>query len=291
MNIHSRIRHGCMLGAVLATMAAALPASAAPFFFSTGGPDGLIGTATRPGTGGKVEIETADDFILGSGTSITSASFTGLLTGGATAANIGQVVAEIYRVFPKDSTNPPSGHVPTRTNSPSDVAFDSRDSVGGGLNFSVVTLGSFSAANSVFNGINPIPNQTTHGDGPISGTEVTITVNFGAPFDLPADHYFFVPQVEVSGGEFFWLSAAKPIAGGTGPFVPDLQSWIRNEPLAPDWLRIGTDIVGAGAFNASFSLVGIAGVPEPGSVVLLLAGALPLMLGCRRRAPADSVQA
>ncbi|RFP09000.1 PEP-CTERM sorting domain-containing protein [Duganella sp. BJB475] len=279
-----------MLGAVLATMAVALPASAAPFFFSTGGPDGLIGTATRPSSAGKVEIETADDFILGSHTSITSASFTGLLTGGATAANIGQVVAEIYRVFPKDSTNPPSGRVPTRTNSPSDVAFDSRDS-GGGLTFSVVTLGAFSAANSVLNGINPLPGPTTGGEGPISGTEVTVVVNFGTPFDLPADHYFFVPQVEVTGGEFYWLSAAKPVVGGTGPFAPDLQSWIRNEPLAPDWLRIGTDIVGAGAFNASFSLVGATAVAEPGSVALLLAGVLPLVLGRRRRSPVDSAQA
>jgi len=38
--------------------------------------------------------------------------------------------------------------------------------------------------------------------------------------------------------------------------VGDLQSWIRNDALAPDWLRIGADIVGAGAFNASFSLSG-----------------------------------
>jgi hypothetical protein len=38
--------------------------------------------------------------------------------------------------------------------------------------------------------------------------------------------------------------------------VGDLQSWIRNDELAPDWLRIGADIVGAGAFNASFSLSG-----------------------------------
>lgn len=290
MNIHSRIRRGGAVGALLATMATALPASAAPFFFSTGGPDGLIGTATRPDSAGKAEIETADDFILGTRTSITSASFTGLLTGGATAASIGQVVAEIYRVFPKDSANPPSGRVPTRINSPSDVALDSRDS-GGGLTFSVTTLGAFSAANSVLNGINPIPNQRTGGDGAISGTEVTITVNFGRPFDLAADHYFFVPQVEVAGGEFYWLSAARPIVGGSGPFTPDLQSWIRNEPLQPDWLRIGTDIVGAGPFNASFSLIGVTAVPEPGSMALLLAGALPLALARRRRAPAAGSQA
>ncbi len=55
----------------------------------------------------------------------------------------------------------------------------------------------------------------------------------------------------LSSGDFLWLSAPKPIAAPV-----DLQSWIRNDALAPDWLRIGADIVGAGAFNASFSLLG-----------------------------------
>ena len=27
-------------------------------------------------------------------------------------------------------------------------------------------------------------------------------------------------------------------------FLTDLQAWIRNDPLDPDWLRVGTDIVG-----------------------------------------------
>ena len=39
-------------------------------------------------------------------------------------------------------------------------------------------------------------------------------VTFTTPFDLPADHYVFVPQVEVtdpSVGNFFWLSATKRI--------------------------------------------------------------------------------
>ena len=29
----------------------------------------------------------------------------------------------------------------------------------------------------------------------MTGEEVQFTVNFATPFDLPADHYFFVPQV------------------------------------------------------------------------------------------------
>ena len=62
-----------------------------------------------------------------------------------------------------------------------------------------------------------------------------------------------------------WLSAPKPL-----PAPGDLQSWTRNDDLAPDWLRIGTDITHQGPFNASFSLAGeIAAVPEPASLSLL----------------------
>jgi len=32
--------------------------------------------------------------------------------------------------------------------------------------------------------------------------------------------------------------------------------WIRNADLDPDWLRVGTDIVGGTTFNGSFSLSG-----------------------------------
>jgi hypothetical protein len=93
-------------------------------------------------------------------------------------------------------------------------------------------------------------------------------------FDLPADHYYFVPQVQVTDGEFLWLSAARPIGAAGTPFSPDLQTWIRDENLAPDWLRVGTDIVGgdpAPTFNAAFSLNGST-IPEPGTLVLLLLG-------------------
>lgn len=255
----------------------AASAQATPLFtFSTGDPDGLIGTATRPSSAGRIEIETGDDFILTAPTSITNAAFTGLLTGGATANDIGNVRVEIYRVFPNDSQDPPSGHVPTRVNSPSDVALDERDAAGGTLTFSASVLDSnFTVNNSVVNGINSIPGQTTGGEGPASGVEILITVDLTQPFTLPADHYFFVPQVAVNNGEFLWLSAPKPIVSPGTPFNPDLQSWIRDENLAPDWLRIGTDIVGgspAPTFNASFSLIGQ--VPEPSTTALMLVGML-----------------
>ena len=88
--------------AVLIGLLTTMPAAATPFFFSTGDPDAKMATASRPSTSGKFEIESADDFVLTQPTSITNATFTGLLTGGATVADIGQVVVEIYRVFPKD---------------------------------------------------------------------------------------------------------------------------------------------------------------------------------------------
>jgi hypothetical protein len=270
-------------GCVLASSAVL----AGPFSFSTGIPDGKIGTASRPASIGKIEIESADDFVLSQTTSINQISFIGLLPVGAT---IDQVRAEIYRVFPKDSTNPPSGSVPTRANSPSDVAFAERDNTTG-LAFTTTNLGSFTVANSVINGIHPIPNQTTGGEGAVSGNEIEFDVTLADPFLLAADHYFFIPQVEVTGGEFLWLSAPKPIVVPGTAFTPDLQSWIRDEALAPDWLRIGTDIVGppatggpAPTFNSVFSLQGET-VPEPGSIALLGAalGGIGLIRLHRRR--------
>ena len=173
----------------------AWPLSADVFLFTTGAPDGRMATGSRPSSAGKIEIETADDFITTRETLINHATFTGLLPSGLPLADISQVLVEIYRVFPKDSANPPDGRVPTRTNSPSDVAFDSRDSVAGTLSFTPSLLSSsFSVANTVLNGIHPLPNQTTNGEGSATGEEVLFDLSFSTPLDLPADHYFFLPQ-------------------------------------------------------------------------------------------------
>jgi hypothetical protein len=106
-------------------------------------------------------------------------------------------------------------------------------------------------------------------------------VTFNTPFTLPADHYFFVPQVQLSNGDFYWLSAPRPIVPPGTPFPPgftDLQAWIRNEDLVPDWLRVGTDIVGgspAPTFNGTFTLNGF--VPEPSSFVMLSIGGVVVL--------------
>ena len=65
-----------------------------------------------------------------------------------------------------------------------------------------------------------MPGQTTGGNGPVSGQEVQFNVNFSSPFDLPADHYFFVPQVELDNGDFLWLSSVRPIVAPGTPFSP-----------------------------------------------------------------------
>jgi hypothetical protein len=276
------------------------PVAAAPFFFSTGNPDGLMATATRPASAGKFEIESADDFVLTgpTSTSINSATFTGLIPLDSPLTDIGEVRVEIYRVFPTDSdvtrTSGPSTfstpNVPTRVNSPSDVELVDRDTASGNLSVTVKQLQtSFSANNSVKpGGIHPMPNVFTGGNGPVTGEEVEFDVTFTTPFLLPADHYFFVPQVELANGDFFWLSAKRPIDSSGTPFPPgftDLQSWTRDDSnggIAPDWLRVGTDITHQGPFNATFSLTGEV-VPEPASLILICTAFAAMGFARRRK--------
>ena len=234
-----------------------LPAAADAFMFSTGSPDGRIATLSRPNLGpGLIETETADDFILSQQTSLTQGTFTGLIPSGASVTS---VEIEFYHIFPTDSAFPPSGNVVSRTNSPADneIAAATRDSLAGSLSFSTTMGSNFSVSNTVINGIHKQPNQFTGGEGPASGQETQISVNFTSPIFLPADHYFFRPEVALSSGDFLWLSTSGPPL-----FTGDLQTWIRNEDLKPDWERVGTDVTHQGPFNASFSLTGVS-VPSP----------------------------
>jgi len=240
--------------------------------------DGKVGSTS--GISNGLGTETADDFSLGTTSRITSGSFTGLIPQGATISSVG---IEIYRVFPLDSTNPPSPIVvPTRNNSPSDNAFAERT-----VSFTTSLLSNnVGTANSVVNNISP---GLTGGEGGRNGREVRL--DFTVPnLILPADHYFFVPQVELSNGTFLWLSAPKPAGGefGSTAISPDLQAWVRNQNLEPNWLRIGTDIIGANAgaqqYNMAFRLVGeTVVVPEPTPIAMLIAGLVAVAAWSQRK--------
>ena len=241
---------------------------ASSFSFTTGVPDGRLGAASRRASPGKLETETADDFVLQQTTVINRATITGLVPLGTPVENIKDVEVEVYHVFPLDSAAP-SGKVPSRVNSPSDVEIGTATRAGGSgtLTFSASVLNaSFAVDNTVVNDIK-VPAVPPGGEGSATGEEVEITIVFTTPVILPAGHYFFRPEVLLANGDFLYLSAPRPIVPPGNPFLGDLQAWIRNSNLAPDWLRIGTDIVGGGTpptFSMTFSLAGET-IPQAGT--------------------------
>ena len=259
-------RGGLFAGLLILTACLATPLWAAPFFFATGSPNGLLGALSRRPSPGKVETETADDFALQVPTVITHATIFGVLPAGTPLDTIRDVEIEVYHVFPLDSA-PFSQKVPTRANSPSDVEIDTatRARSAGTLSTSANVLnGAFMVGTTVVNGIS----VKTGGEGPLAGEEVEIDITFTNPVILPSGSYFFRPEVLLTTGDFLYLSGARPIVAPAGtPFTPDRQAWIRNSTLAPDWLRIGTDIINGATpptFNMAFSLSGET-VPDVGT--------------------------
>jgi hypothetical protein len=259
-------RGGLITGMLVLTACLATPLWAGPFFFGTGSPNGLLGALSRRPSPGNVETETADDFVLQVPTVIFHATIFGLLPAGTPLDNIKDVEIEVYHVFPLDSA-PFSAKVPSRANSPSDVEISTatRARSAGTLSTSVSRANtSFIVNNTVVNGIR----VNTGGEGPLAGDEVEIDITFTSPVILPAGDYFFRPEVSLSNGNFLYLSGPRPIVSPAGtPFTPDRQAWIRNSTLAPDWLRIGTDIIDGGTpptFNMAFSLSGET-VPDVGT--------------------------
>src|SRR5579871_40689 len=116
-----------VLVAALVAVASAFapPAYSSTILYSNLQVNAAMAAGSRPASGSGVEIEAADDFIVSTTASVTEIKFIGLITGGVTV-DTAQTNLEFYRVFPNDSDTTRTPAVPTRTNSPSDVAFDSR---------------------------------------------------------------------------------------------------------------------------------------------------------------------
>jgi len=246
-------------------------------------PDGKVATAS----GSPKGAESADDFILGKTSTITSGSFTGLIPKTASILNVG---VEIYGACTPGSgfagcTN--LGKAVTRVNSPTSEGLPGteRTTGDGNLTYSASLLNNgIGVVGSVVDGINPqtpnVPATLTGGDGPASGKEVRVNFNLTQGITLPAGHYFFVPSVELNDGSFLQLSAYRTVGGefGSTLITPDLQAWVRNDNIKNDWLRTGTDIIGGptdpATYNLAFRLVGTTGtvVPEPTGVAMLIAG-------------------
>src|SRR5215471_8451368 len=139
METSMRYGFSCVIALGAAAMLAA-PALADTVIYNDLTPNNMMAIATRPESAGKFEIEAGDDFFVGGEATVNSASFTGLIVPGTGTPSITGLVVEIYRVFPADSdvnrtSGPPTfstPQVPTRVNSPSDVALDSRDSAATG---------------------------------------------------------------------------------------------------------------------------------------------------------------
>src|SRR6476659_11399260 len=128
----------------------------ADFSFTNGTSDGLMGAVSRRASPGKLETETADDFTLDQTTVIRRATIVGLVPSGTQPQDIKEVEVEVYHVFPLDSAIPPSGKVPSRGNSPSDVEIGAATRAGnsGTLTLSTSVLNAnFDVGNTVINNL------------------------------------------------------------------------------------------------------------------------------------------
>ena len=85
----------------------------------------------------------------------------------------------------------------------------------------------------------------------VTGEEAEFEVTFTTPFDLSGDHYFFVPQVEVT--TLAVTSSGFPHLSPSSRRVRRFQQvglickpGPATSSLIPDWLRVGRHIAARG---------------------------------------------
>ena len=113
----------------------------------------------------------------------------------------------------------------------------SRGSGDGSLSYATSIVNpNFTVANSIVNGINPVPLQTTNGEGPVRGQEALIPLR--SSFSLPPDYYFVV---SASPADQRYVPLA--VRSGTGALHGGFPGLDSQRQSGSNWLRAGTDIV------------------------------------------------
>ena len=279
-----------MLGSLPAMPAAAL--LPAVYSFSTGDPDGRIATASRPGRPPENSRSRSATISFSPTTSITSATFTGLVPAVASASECRrrdlprisqgfgcrqhQRVANVL-----DAASADARQFALRHRIRGARRCDRRPELhdrSAEPQLHREQLGATRAAS--------IPNRHRHrrrrsGHGRGSG----VHANLYHPLPPPGRPLFLRASGPAGRRRFLLAVGAETDPSRPGPFRPaklDADD-ISPDNLEPDWLRVGTDIVGAGAFNAAFSLTGST-VPEPSTWAMMLLGFAGLGFAAYRRA-------
>ena len=281
-----------MLGCLPAMPAAAL--LPAVYSFSTGDPDGKIATASRPES---TENSRSSPRMISCSptTSITSATFTGLVPGGGERPPTSSSRSIAY--FPRLGCRPHQRvaavldvEVPTRVNSPSDVAFLEADSATGGLVLDQGARGDLHRKQlGETGGIYPEPESDTGGNGAVTGEEVRFDRELHRRLAPPRQPLFLRASGRAGQRQFLLAVGAEADRLAGTPFPPgftDLQSWTRDDSARS---RLAAHRHGhrgrrpAPTFNAAFSLAGSA-VPEPSTWAMMLLGFAGLGFAGYRRA-------
>ena len=209
-----------LVGCLPATPAAAL--LPAVYSFSTGDPDGKMATASSPGQRGSSRSRRPTISFSRQRPRSPARPSPASSPGTRSVSN---VPVEIYRVFPTIRTRAaPAGRQRSRLPRRRPARIRHRmshlaaDAATGGLQVRDNRHGILHRAQLGAAGWHQSQTgQFTGGNGPVTGEENDFSMSFTNDLLLPANHYFFVPQVgHGSDGNFLWLSAPRPIAGGLG---------------------------------------------------------------------------
>ena len=241
------LRKNFVLATIAAGLALATPAFAGDFFFTTGNADGLLGALSRSDSPGKVETETADDFVLTQTTIISGATIVGLVN--AAVANITNVEVEVYNRFRWTRSVSSVGATCSRASTRRRTSKSMPPRAMEAWERSVLPQRQLSANfhRTEHRGKRHQPESEPAGPAArvaTSGAEVEDHHHVHQA-DPSARRSLFLSPGGVGGGWRF------PVAVGAAgrSWRParrsrsDLQAWIRNARLAPDWVRIGTDVI------------------------------------------------